>query len=199
MQITRIECELGVTVNAGDFQSVKSTVKACADIDRNEDATAAYANLAEFVRASLVAGAKASHPDAVRKMLTGDARLIEAAADNAAAAEKKKPGPKPKTATQTTEKAIDDSIPGTGGGTASTSGPELDELDNLLGDAPAEPVTKQQVLESLTLLQKNGGKPQLLELFKIFGVGSLSQLPETKYAEAKAKADDMVAKIKAAQ
>ena len=57
MQITGIEVELGVTINAGDFQSVKSTVKMRADLYRNEDsgqATAALQTISCFLKVMLL-------------------------------------------------------------------------------------------------------------------------------------------------
>jgi hypothetical protein len=206
VQITRIECELGVTVNAGDFQSVKSTVKACADLDRNEDPSEAYAKLATFVHTSLVEGAKSSHPDQVRKMLTGDARLIEAATANAETKAKGKPGPKPKDKPATNgnaapqEKLADTTGMDVGGldkeGKLDDPLSELDDLDDLMGgEAAPEPCTKDEVQAALVKLNKKGGKTAVMECLKAFGVPNLSQLPETKYGEMKAKAETMAAAI----
>lgn len=207
MQITRIECELGVTVNAGDFQSVKATVKACADVDRNEDADAAYLTLANFVRSSLIQGANAAHPDAVRKMLTADARLSEAAQGNAAAAQattRKRRTKEEIAADEAAAKAAlaapkTQTLAATGDGDlggldkeAALDAPAGDELDDLLGDGAAEAVTREQVQEALVKLNKKGGKGAVLEILKKLGVSSLGQLPESKYAEAK-KATDAAA------
>ena len=193
MQINRIECRLGATVNAGDFQSIKAEVMAQADIERNEDPIKAYAELAEFVRSSLVNGANAAHPDAVRNMLTHDARLSEAADGN-----KKAAAPKGKAATKKAEpKATDDTpkMADTADGmkvgnldkeTELDTAPAAseDNLDDLLGDAPVEPVTKEQLHEGLVKLNKKGGKGAVLEVLKTFGVANLSQIPEAKYGEA---------------
>ena len=202
MQINRIEVRLGVTVNAGDFQSVKSEMMASADIDRNEDPIAAHAELTAFVRKALVDGTNASHPDQVRKMLTADARLVEAAAQNADGKTKATKG-KGKTAGKPAEPAIGSAIPDDLGGLdkeaeldQKPSDDGLNELDDLLGDTPAEAVTKEQVHEALVTLNKKGGKMAVLQILKQFGVGNLSQLPEAKYADAKAACDKLASEIK---
>lgn len=216
MQITRIECELGVTVNAGDFQSVKSTVRAAADVDRGEDAEQAYGALATFVRQSLIKGARDAHPDAVRKMLAGDARQIEATAQNvtaaaqpASTAEKRKPGRPPKAAAPA--QALAETGDGDIGGldkeseldepaNGTMSGDGLDELDDLMdGTAPTGAVvTKDALHEVLRTLSKAGGKGPVLEVLNMFKVGNLSQLTEAQYAPAKAAAEKLLGKIQQA-
>lgn len=210
MQITRLEVELGVTVNAGDFQSVKAAVKACADIDRNEDPMEAHAKLAAFVRQSLVDGARDGHPDQVRKMLTADVRLSEAAQGNAEAAKRTR---------RTKEQIAADEAAKTaakGNGTAKLaettgmdvggldkegdldkalageSGAADDDLDALLG-VTEEAVTREQVQEALTRVMKKCGKPSVLELLKKHGAASLGELPDSKFAAMKKDAEAAIA------
>ena len=206
MQINRIECRLGATVNAGDFQSIKAEVMAQADIERNEDPIEAYQKLAEFVRSSLVAGANAAHPDAVRNMLTHDARLTEAAEGNkkAATTGKGKAKAEPKKAAEPAKLADTAGGMNVGGldkeaELEQPAAPAEDDLDALLGDAPAEVVTKEQLHEALVKLNKAGGKTAVLEVLKTFGVANLSQIPEGRFGEALKLANEKSAAIAAAQ
>lgn len=218
MQINRIEVRLGATVNVGDFQSIKTEIMVQADVERNEDPMEAYGKLAGFAQTALVEGAKAGHPDKVRLMLGKDARLAEAASDNAARAKlgaektaeaapengKKGPGrPKkeaaPKEAAKLSEttgmnvggldkeddlSSLDDGKPDAGAD---------DDLNSLLGDGAEEPVTREQVQETLVRLVKKSGKPALLELLKKHGAPNLAQLPDDKFAAIKAAAEKMIA------
>lgn len=198
MQITRIECRLGATVNAGDFQSIKSEVMAQADIDRNEDPIAAYTELAEFVRAALVNGANVAHPDKVRLMLTSDARLAEAAEGN------KKPGRKPKAAepapapAQEPAKLADTTGMDIGGlnkepGVAAAAD-DLSDLDDLLGTGTTvEAVTKEDVQAAMVKLNKKAGKAGVLHVLKQVGATNLSNIPEAKWPEALKLSNELAA------
>lgn len=209
MQITRIECRLGATVNAGDFQSIKAEVMAQADIERNEDPLDAYSKLAQFVQSSLIAGANSAHPDAVRNMLTHDARLSEAAEGNKKAATGAKGKAETKKA-ETKKTAEPAKLADTAGGMEvggldkedelqTAAKPAEDNLDDLLGDGPAEAATKEDVHAALVKLNKKGGKSAVLEVLKTFGVANLSQIPEAKYGEAKVLAEKKTAAIAAAE
>jgi hypothetical protein len=196
MQINRIECELGITVNAGDFQSIKSTVKMTADVDRGEDPMTAYAALSGMVHTALVEGARRSHPDAVKPLIGGESAAAQittqATAAPASGQEKRKPGRPPSTAKQATTavqeapRLADTSGMGIGG---------LDEEDGLDGlggldgfDKVPAPVSRDEVLSTLKNLVKAVDKSGLASLFKEFGVSSFGQLPEDKYGEINEKA-----------
>lgn len=215
MQIHRIEVRLGVTINTGDFQSVKAEMMAAADIDRNEDPMEAHAKLTAFVRDALVNGANVSHPDQVRLMLKKDARFVEAAGDSArAAVEAPKRGRPPKpaqapaeTAPETAPAKLSDTTGMNVGGLDKedelTSGyglpatgvtDELSDLDDLLGDAAKAPVTKEDVHAALTKLNKKVGKAAILEIFKKYGAASISQLAESAYVGVKRDAEAILAK-----
>lgn len=211
MQINRIEVRLGATVNVGDFQSIKTEIMVQADVERNEDPMEAYGKLAGFAQTALVEGAKAGHPDKVRLMLGKDARLAEAASDNKKAAEaapengKKGPG-RPKKEAAPKEAAKLSETPGgmnVGGldkeddlssldDSSKTETGADDDLDSLLGDGAEEPVTREQVQETLVRLVKKSGKPALLELLKKHGAPNLAQLPDDKFAAIKAAAEKMI-------
>lgn len=217
MQINRIEVRLGATVNVGDFQSIKTEIMVQADVERNEDPMEAYGKLAGFAQTALVEGAKAGHPDKVRLMLGKDARLAEAASDNKKTAEapaengKKGPGrPKKEAAPSANERSSRDAPK-----LSETSGMDVggldkeddlgslddpkteagadDDLDSLLGGGAEEPVTREQVQETLVRLVKKSGKPALLELLKKHGAPNLAQLPDDKFGAIRAAAEKMIA------
>jgi hypothetical protein len=210
MQINRIEVRLGATVNVGDFQSIKTEIMVQADVERNEDPMEAYGKLAGFAQTAMVEGAKAGHPDKVRLMLGKDARLAEAASDNKKTAEapaengKKGPGrPKKEAAPKEAPKLSDTSGMDVGGldkedDLNSLDDPKTetgtdDDLDSLLGGGAEEPVTREQVQETLVRLVKKSGKPALLELLKKHGAPNLAQLPDDKFGAIKAAAEKMIA------
>jgi hypothetical protein len=210
MQINRIEVRLGATVNVGDFQSIKTEIMVQADVERNEDPMEAYGKLAMFAQTAMVEGAKAGHPDKVRLMLGKDARLAEAASDNKKTAEapaengKKGPGrPKKEAAPKEAPKLSDTSGMDVGGldkedDLNSLDDPKTetgtdDDLDSLLGGGAEEPVTREQVQETLVRLVKKSGKPALLELLKKHGAPNLAQLPDDKFGAIKAAAEKMIA------
>lgn len=210
MQINRIEVRLGATVNVGDFQSIKTEIMVQADVERNEDPMEAYGKLAGFAQVALIEGAKAGHPDKVRLMLGKDARLAEAASDNKKAAEaapengKKGPGrPKKDAAPKEAAKLSETTGMNVGGldkeddlssldDSSKTETGADDDLDSLLGDGAEEPVTREQVQETLVRLVKKSGKPALLELLKKHGAPNLAQLPDDKFAAIKAAAEKMI-------
>lgn len=204
MQINRIEVELGATVNTGDFQSIKSGIRLTADIDRGEDPMEAHAKLIAFAKEALVNAARDSHPDAVRNLIAHDRRDNEATQANAAAAAetttKGKPGRKPKAAEPAaaptpppaaeTPKLAETTGMTVGGLDKEGDLDDLSDLDDLLNETPAEPVTRDQVQAAMVdLAKKSGSKTAVMELLKEYGVGNLSMLPETKFAEFKAKAE----------
>jgi hypothetical protein len=207
MQINRIEVRLGATVNVGDFQSIKTEIMVQADVERNEDPMEAYGKLAMFAQTAMVEGAKAGHPDKVRLMLGKDARLAEAASDNKKTADengKKGPGrPKKEAAPKEAPKLSDTSGMDVGGldkedDLNSLDDPKTetgtdDDLDSLLGGGAEEPVTREQVQETLVRLVKKSGKPALLELLKKHGAPNLAQLPDDKFGAIKAAAEKMIA------
>lgn len=188
MEIRRIEAKFGFTVNAGDYQNVKAEVGAGADIMPNEDALKAHGELAEFIQKALIEGAKRAHPDAIRSMLNGEARLIEAGQTTKPAATKGKG----KGRTTKEPEPIDV------GGLDKEDELEilLDEGDewsefNALDDAGKLMAIKEKLTE---LMKKS--KTEVQRIFRLAGCENLKGLVNSNYLIVYQEAIAALAKIK---
>lgn len=197
MQVTRIECTVGFTINTGDFQNIKAAVSMTAELDRNEDPDAAYAQLRGKVLANCVAMGADAHPDRVRALLSGQAALpapttLPGGTPGPAPAPEKvkgKPGPKPKTAAAP-DPALNGSAPALLGETTlggldgeALLGSTEDDGEALLGGAP-EPeveVTLDLLRATLREVLHKKGKAAMVELLRKVGATDLGTIPPVQY------------------
>ncbi len=203
MQITHIQCELGVYYGTGDFAGVRATVKAHADVERGEDALEAYQKLAAFVHGSLVDGTRNALPDRVKALITGSngqAQLAAPASNGAAA-----------TAAETAKRtrrtkeqiAADEAAKARVNAAAEQLGePAPDALlegsepedDNLLGDEIPDhpPMTAAECKTIAGQVLKKLGGPSLAKLLTGFGAKDFPSLDAKQYANFAAKARELI-------
>lgn len=197
MQVTRIECSLGFTVNTGDFQSVKALISMTAELDRNEDPDAAYAELRGKVLSNAVAMGADGHPDRVRGLLTNGSapapKTAPATLDSTAGETVAKKRGRPATKTEPKTELLGET---TLGGLDKEDLLDASDGEDLLGGEPEPEITADMIKEKMREILKNPnkGKPVMVELLRKVGATDMPSVPVAKYQQLYAAANAELAK-----